>query len=1423
MTLLKLRIRAVIFLAATLLLSYDRTFPQLQTFNLTAKVDFQKPPGPFDLSFLEVRYESDVDGRLFDYVTEPDSLGLFTMTVWPSGTLKISARARFPEKASVWYFGHTIINLSAYNHCTDPNVVCDSIRTPLFVVTRQAAAGVPRSSGSLERVPLIHLVRFEVPTLGQLAPSPSRPTSNQGCSHPVATIDVAGNPDKLLISATDAATGNDVPPLNPVQHGKASYKADESDAIFITIEARGMQSRTLLLYGRGCEGELYDEGNKPLGYDVQITMTPETPSAKETLDEGSFSIESARRVNFDANLISTLPLALFRNPDALLGLAPGYAPAPQGFGISGPSLSPGIGTVGSFAINGTRSRDNNFTIDGSDYNDEEFGVRRQGFVTPFPQPIDSIGYYQAVTANGDARYGRSLGGDINVLSKAGGPKAHLSAYAFGTGGVLDAKEYFQTNIQQYPAQYQQLVPITGDGSLTGTPAKFNLGQGYQGLITVDSNNHGFQANPLQETINTSRISYGATGGGPLGLAKTYWFASYERELQDGNTEQSFSVPTVRERGIGLGGDYGDTGGSVAGNPNNGCNSYFYYPYYYCPQQNSRFYPATVSGDAILSLFPFPNNPLGPYGTNTYTAVLPNNAHGYVGSARIDKEMRIFDRASTFTVRVNYTKDSTDLPSVGGAIFSSLRANIRTTNVATYFTTALSSRFFNTFRFSYGNSAAEFSPLASPLLPSDAITNSPEAGYLLNAPLLFNVTPIPSMGVAVYDSPSLTGLTESGALPTHPVVLTDDSESVTGPIGQVNIVGYSPVGVDVYHFPQTRNDYTVQIADTLSITAGRSISYVGIDTRVVNLNSYEDRNARPYAEFHGSPAFPSSVGLAAAGLPTGVYQTLGVKPESSVVFSQRQLEIFGQEYFRAKPNLTISGGLRLELGVLPNANGRVQSAFNPTLFGQQVDAARSQCAVNPLLIYYFQQEECIAVAHALGTAFNGNFEQVFGSGFQGVTPRVGLAWDASGDGRVVVRTGWGMYKSAFPSAVIDETRSAFDEFLPLNSTVPGDFYNLPNPSSPGFSPFCNCGYGLGIPLQPGTLNLLPTGTNPVEALANSLLALRPVLITKLQQPYSMQFNSTVEVGIGALNVLEIAYVGSLGRRLIVASTPQGGFGMKLPNFSLLGADIWGFPMYGVTPDSPAYDNPYYETPTAPPVLSEQYQSSASSSYNSLQLSFQRRLSNGIQGGISFTYSHTLDYSSDFFDTAGEYALPANSQSPKEWGNSAYDVRFRTSGWFLWQLPSILHDKLTADWHLSGIVTQQGGQPFTVNTSVDLNQDGNATDRPVSTGGLRSAGRRRVQLLATQPVSQWAYPHNGVSAEIGRNTFRSSGYSVVDTGVYRELEVPKVGWFTMRCDVFNLFNHPAFGIPVRILEAPAFGSSVSTVVPPRSIQFGLKFSF
>ena len=194
-----------------------------------------------------------------------------------------------------------------------------------------------------------------------------------------------------------------------------------------------------------------------------------------------------------------------------------------------------------------------------------------------------------------------------------------------------------------------------------------------------------------------------------------------------------------------------------------------------------------------------------------------------------------------------------------------------------------------------------------------------------------------------------------------------------------------------------------------------------------------------------------------------------------------------------------------------------------------------------------------------------------------------------------------------------------------------------------------------------------------------------------------------------------------------------------------------------------------------------------------------------------------------------SLPDSSRllklSAAERGDSAYDIRFRTAGYFSWQIPSIAKNRLTAGWQLFGIVIQQSGQPYTVNTAVDINLDGNATDRPLSLSGLKSTGNCPVQEVITEPLSQWAYPSNGQPAEsrVGRNTFRSCGLFYVDLALARDFILPRNGRLTFRFEAFNAFNNTNFGIPVRILESPAFGTSTNTVTPARSIQFGLKLAF
>ncbi len=83
-------------------------------------------------------------------------------------------------------------------------------------------------------------------------------------------------------------------------------------------------------------------------------------------------------------------------------------PPPANIGFPVPA-SASVEAAGQFAVNGLRSRDNNFTIDGSDNNDEDVGVRRQGFIALNPQPIVSIAEFQVFAALADPRFGRNIG------------------------------------------------------------------------------------------------------------------------------------------------------------------------------------------------------------------------------------------------------------------------------------------------------------------------------------------------------------------------------------------------------------------------------------------------------------------------------------------------------------------------------------------------------------------------------------------------------------------------------------------------------------------------------------------------------------------------------------------------------------------------------------------------------------------------------------------------------------------------------------------------------------------------------------------------------------------------------------------------------------------------------------------------------
>ena len=294
-----------------------------------------------------------------------------------------------------------------------------------------------------------------------------------------------------------------------------------------------------------------------------------------------------------------------------------------------------MGSAGQFSVNGLRSRGNNFTVDGSDNNDEDIGVRRQGFVALVPQPLESIQEYQVITLLAPAQFGRNIGGQVNAVSKSGGNKTHGVVYGRFNSSQLNARNFFDTTFGNSTttvrANNQDVVIQTRNagGAVTG-----------QQSLMVQNQSGGEDSFTFWQG--------GLVVGGPIKSDKIFYFVSLEGDETNASEERSFAVPTIQERGAF---ETGTTG--IFQDPFTG--------------QATATVPATRTGSGNFSLFPFPNNPAGVYGAETFTQSLPASGHGVVFSGKVDDHFKIKGREQSITGRYNFTNDW-QYPTTGEAIF-----------------------------------------------------------------------------------------------------------------------------------------------------------------------------------------------------------------------------------------------------------------------------------------------------------------------------------------------------------------------------------------------------------------------------------------------------------------------------------------------------------------------------------------------------------------------------------------------------------------------------------------------------------------------------------------------------------------------------------------------------------------------------------
>ena len=687
--------------------------------------------------------------------------------------------------------------------------------------------------------------------------------------------------------------------------GKFCLKPDLDGTYQLMVFADDHITKALVLIAKSGTVELYDEdGSRNSSLRIEMESETREMELAEAFEEASGIGDYSRQQIFSDPFVEYLPLPGVRRLDSLALLVPGVLPPPESVGGVGPGVSGGVGASGQFSANGLRSRENNFTVDNSDNNDEEVGARRQGYFSLSPQSVESVAEVQVITALGDVRFGRNFGGQVNTVTKSGEYGFHGSLYGFLTDDGLNARDFFDSDARGAA----NVLRRSSDGS----------------PVTLD----GQPLAPSTPAGGENKLTRGQGGfavGGRVPRTKWFFFHSFERQEEDSERESHFAVPTVAERGL-FGS--GETGLSPGG---------------------SAVFPASLPGNALFSLYPFPNNPGGPYGGNTYTAVLPSGGRGTLFSSKLTRQLvgdgkpaegpwykglfRNFLQAGNyFSGRYSFTQDSRTLPATGGAVFSALRPHVRTQNVALHLTRVLGPGASDLLRFSYGRTNLSFPEVRDPFLSPSSLF--PGTRFLLNAPLLLNVTS-PGGPAGYVSASSPAGQTLLSALGMGGVTQT---EQVTGPLGQVSVAGFSPLGVDVYNFPQWRANNTTQFGDTITLVKGGNIWTLGADVRKANINTEQDRNFRPLASFNGvasgsaltltrpdGSAVPQArlggATLAAAGVPTGLFHTLAVEPNSSLGIRYSQVNLFAQLARRVAHNLQLTWGVRYELNTVPDTVGR----------------------------------------------------------------------------------------------------------------------------------------------------------------------------------------------------------------------------------------------------------------------------------------------------------------------------------------------------------------------------------------------------------------------------------------------------------------------------------------------------------------------
>jgi hypothetical protein len=303
-------------------------------------------------------------------------------------------------------------------------------------------------------------------------------------------------------------------------------------------------------------------------------------------------------------------------------------------------------------------------------------------------------------------------------------------------------------------------------------------------------------------------------------------------------------------------------------------------------------------------------------------------------------------------------------------------------------------------------------------------------------------------------------------------------------------------------------------------------------------------------------------------------------------------------------------------------------------------------------------------------------------------------------------------------------------------------------------------------------------------------------------YEQNWNLTIQRELVPNLVLDLGYVGSRGVKLFQSYNVNQSF---LPGGPLGSGSQQSRKLY--------------------PQFSSVNEASSigTAGFNSMQVKLERRFSGNFSVLGSYMWSKNMT------SGVGQNVHLGNGQ---ENALSPDDARHRLTTNFLYGVPlgknhrffadGPLH-QILGDWQMSGILTLQSGRPFTPSLSGDISNTG-STVRPNIVGDPNSGPKTAGQFWNP---SAFAIPANNTFGNAGSGTLIGPGLRTFDFSLTKNFPIGRdeKRRAQFRGEIFNLFNHPVWGVPGTQVNGPTFGQVTGTLVntTSRQIQLALKMYF